>query len=170
MADSPPEAGERLARSLAPAFDQSVGKHGGIHATGASRDHAFEVEPLIFEKAIEHAPGECTIGAATTLKRQVEDLGCDFGCYAELASRYGAFHIDRLVNIHDVRPVFSARSIRHRRERAVPGADRGAPLRRRGTRVRLADLLDGCEALVWLVHQQDVARITWSRGIPCDFA
>jgi hypothetical protein len=119
MADSPPEVGERLARSLAPAFDQPVTEHGGIHATGAGRDHAFEIEPLIFEQAIEHTPGERTMGA-TTLKCQVEGLGPAFGCYAELARRNGAFHVDRLLNIHDVRPVFSARSIRHRPEGPFP--------------------------------------------------
>jgi len=67
-----PKEPQRVSRPFAASGRQAVGKHDGVDSPGAARGDAFEGQALILKQAIEYAPSERSVGAAT-LERQVDD-------------------------------------------------------------------------------------------------
>ena len=95
-----PEAAQGLARAAAAAGGPARGQRHGIHGAGAGAADGRDLQPLVFEQAVEHAPGEGTLGA-TALQGEVETarghglegVGCrvnSWRCYGEpLRQRVG---------------------------------------------------------------------------------
>ena len=60
------------ARALGAAFGVTVGQHRGVHGAGRGPGNAVDLEPRLFEQAIEHAPGEGAMRAAA-LEREIDE-------------------------------------------------------------------------------------------------
>jgi len=71
FADLGPEAGQGFTRACAPALEPAIRQDDGVHRAGTAAAQAFELHAFIVEQSIEHAPGECAMGA-TPLQRQVQ--------------------------------------------------------------------------------------------------
>src|ERR1700693_759015 len=99
---------ERLSCRIAAPDSQTMRKHDGVDRTGAGRGDAFKRDAIIFQQAIEHAPGKGAMAAAA-LKTQIKRLGLDL-------RRLGFGRIDSLVHkiafckqIEPCRPLFQYR-------------------------------------------------------------
>ena len=103
--DAAPEIAQRGLRTVAPADGHAVGHDGGVHGAGARRADALELDRLLLEQAVEHAPGEGAVRAAA-LEGEVD--GPD-----PARERPGFESRDIDVLVHGVLP-FSARSSRRR--------------------------------------------------------
>src|SRR5439155_9317513 len=60
-----PETVELLARALDAAAHEAVSQRDRVHGAGAGAGYGGDLQPPILEQAIEHAPGEGTVRAAT---------------------------------------------------------------------------------------------------------
>src|SRR5690606_40423921 len=69
--DRAPESRQRRARALAPAAHVAVDQHRRVHRPGRGAGNAFDLQPLLLEQAVEHAPGEGAMGTAA-LQGQVD--------------------------------------------------------------------------------------------------
>ena len=92
-------------RAVAPADGHAVGHDGGVHGAGAGRADALELDRLLLEQAVEHAPGEGAVRAAA-LEGEVD--GPD-----PARERPGFEGRDIDVLVHGILP-FSGRSSRRR--------------------------------------------------------
>ena len=84
LGDLAPERFEFLARSLVARPGMAVGHHGGVHGAGRRARYGFDGEPALLEQAVQHAPGEGAVRAAT-LQGQVDELRrwlCRHGQYS----------------------------------------------------------------------------------------
>ncbi len=70
-ADPPPEGGQPPSCAFRAVAHQSVGKHHRVHRPGAGARDRLEIEPLVLEQFVKHAPGEGAVGAAA-LQREVD--------------------------------------------------------------------------------------------------
>src|SRR5579883_760363 len=66
-----PETIERGARPGGPALVEALRQDGAVHRPGARPADPFDLDPLVLEQAVEHAPGESAMRAAA-LERQVD--------------------------------------------------------------------------------------------------
>ena len=92
--DAPPERLERLARAGGPALLMAVDQHRRVHRAGRRAGNAVDLEPGLFEQAVEHAPGERAMRAAA-LQREIDQDGiardrlCCFGRHLLNLKRFG---------------------------------------------------------------------------------
>ena len=68
-----PKSPQPVARALASVERKAIGEHDGVYAAGAGGGNAVEADALVFQQAIEHAPGEGAVTAAA-LERQIDSL------------------------------------------------------------------------------------------------
>ena len=74
VGDPPPEGLERLARAGGPALLMAVDQHRRVHRPRRRAGDAVDLEPGLFQKAIENAPGEGAMRAAA-LQRHIDEDG-----------------------------------------------------------------------------------------------
>jgi len=60
-----------LASGLSASLGIAVDENGGVHCPGRGAGYAFDAEPRLIEKAVEHAPGKGSV-RATALQRKVD--------------------------------------------------------------------------------------------------
>ena len=73
-AEAAPEALHAVTRAGAAALAQAEGEDGGIDGAGRGAGHAFEIQPILIQQPLQHAPGEGAMGAAA-LQGQVDLAG-----------------------------------------------------------------------------------------------
>ncbi len=78
-ADALPEPGERRLGAVAAPDRIAGGEDRRIHRAGAGRGNPLDVDPLLLEQAIEHAPGEGAMGPAA-LQGEIDRLGIGLHC------------------------------------------------------------------------------------------
>src|SRR5262249_21292372 len=66
-----PEAIECDAGARSPTVKMTLDQSTGVHRAGACAADAFDLEAIVLEETIEHAPGESTVSAAT-LERKID--------------------------------------------------------------------------------------------------
>jgi hypothetical protein len=64
LADIGPERIERPPGLFAAAAAHAVGEDRGVHGTGRGAGDRLDLEALVLEQAVEHAPGISAVGAA----------------------------------------------------------------------------------------------------------
>ena len=69
----PPELGKPLARGRRPAAGEPVGQHHRVEGAGRGAGNTGDLEPLIGQQLVDHAPGEGAVGAAP-LQREIDPL------------------------------------------------------------------------------------------------
>jgi hypothetical protein len=69
--DALPEGGKRRLGAIAASGRKPVGEDGCVHRARAGRGNPLDLDPLLLEQPVEHAPGEGAMGAAA-LQRQVD--------------------------------------------------------------------------------------------------
>ena len=72
-ADGSPKGFKGLAGAFATAFRETFGENGRVHGTRARCADPLDGQAIVFQEAIEHAPGVGTVRAAT-LERQIDGL------------------------------------------------------------------------------------------------
>ena len=86
-----PEAIELGARAGGAALDVPLRHQRRIDGAGAGAADALDVDLVVLEQPVEHAPGEGAMGAAA-LQREIDNapiirrLGLGHGCYSTAAS------------------------------------------------------------------------------------
>src|SRR5260370_27323605 len=88
LADVAPEHLKRALGLLAAAAAYAVGEHRGIHGAGRGAGDRLDLEPVLVEQAIQHAPGIGTVRAAA-LQGEVDalDLHGPFSLVSARSSR-----------------------------------------------------------------------------------